>query len=741
MRQPNHQQLLAPGTRLNGWMIDAPLSVGPFAVVYEGHALHVDEPVIVKEYFPAAVARRLDGRLALLDVPNAADQHAAALERFIVQARLLRGLCQNKKPAHLASVQGVTKANPTAYLVMSRAAGEPLGGSTRLDAEAVEALIRRIGSGLALAHEAGVVHGHIVPENILIDADGHPTLIGFGSVPFETAEDAGLTPFTPPYAALEQYVAAYRQGPWTDIYALGIIAYQALTGLTPPEVIGRTGSPRNRKLVARDWPDVRPALLAAIDAAVQIAPQARPQSILEWLALLDRDQSAAATAPPEPAVAAAPAEPTAPAAEKIEALLPPLQSAWAIPAEVRLPAIIPSRRVPARRDLGRLAKGRLAVLARRAHRHPRPIAAVAAVLATAVASLLLIPTDPVGNAPADMRAEAIRPVAVPDGALASTLEDARGRHAVIVRHADAQANRVAEDLGALRRLTRGMPAVAATSLLARADASQAAVDAALAQLNETTAALASASDKAAIARLLETATAAGGAIDREQRTALQLRGDADQAAQAAQAGADAARRDVQRVALERALTEARELQVQAGAAIGAASPLRPRLAEAERTIDRQAKLAADADARHSALQRARRSVDAAKKQLSKLLAEAKAPAAVPLRVESAAPPDPAVARFAKQAHRAYDDVNREYQTLSSRIERAYRQRPSGDPAVTAAYAAASEVYRGLLDLAPRRDAVIAAPTAAEAEHRLVDLKAALKPLDRRLDGARRGLQP
>jgi hypothetical protein len=145
MRQPNHQQLLSPGTRLNEWVVGAPLAAGPFAVLYEGQGTHVAEPVVIKEYFPAAVAQRLDGKLAVLDAPGAAERYAAALERFIVQARLLRGVTEHKAPPHLAAVRSVIKANNTAYLVMARAAGTPMRDTARLDGAAAEALIRRLG--------------------------------------------------------------------------------------------------------------------------------------------------------------------------------------------------------------------------------------------------------------------------------------------------------------------------------------------------------------------------------------------------------------------------------------------------------------------------------------------------------------------------------------------------------------------------------------------------------------------
>lgn len=730
MRQPGHQPHLVPGARLGEWIIDAPLAVGPFATLYAGHGAHLGEPVVMKEFFPAAVARRLDGRVATLDAPGAAERYAEALERFIVQARLLRGVCEHRKPPHIAAVRSVIKANNTAYLVMAKVDGAPLGDPTRLGAAAGETLVRQLGAALARLHEAGVVHGHITPDNILVDSDGEPTLIGFGSVRFDTGDTEQLTPFTPPYAALEQYVGAYPQGPWTDIYALGIIAYQAITGQTPPEVIGRTGSPRNRKLVTGDWPGVPRALLAAVDAAMQIAPQQRPQSVAAWLAMFDADVATIEVT-----------ETSSPAGSRdaVEAaILMPLFPALAVSpqvADVAATADTPPHRAQPR--VASLALRRRA-LRRLAVRHRAVLTAAGVLLVVGTAALLATP---------ELTSTATRPapysgppaVATPSPAVNAQLAAARERHGVIVRHADAQAKAVAADLWTLRDRTRTLPPEAAAALLVRADATQVAVDGALARLSDSTRRLAVTTSPADIATLLAAAAGAGRDIDSERRTTARRLAEAESAARAA---ADLGKRDAQRAALEDALTEARRAEAQVAAALGSAgSPaLRARAAEAGASLDRQAKMTRDPDASREALRRATRSAQTSRKALLALLAEASRPVAAAAPIAASIAADEATRRLARQAARAYDDVNREYMALRGLIQRAYRRRPSNDPGIVAAYAAATEVHRGLLDLAPRRDAVSAAADRADAERQLAELKAALKPLDRHLDTARRALQ-
>src|SRR3546814_12958222 len=89
--------------------------------------------------------------------------------------------------------------------------------------------------GLERAHRVGVLHRDIKPPNIIINDDGRSVLIDFGSARFESGEATStkVTFHTPPYAAIEQYVRTFQQGPWTDIYALGVLLHECITGTKP----------------------------------------------------------------------------------------------------------------------------------------------------------------------------------------------------------------------------------------------------------------------------------------------------------------------------------------------------------------------------------------------------------------------------------------------------------------------------------------------------------------------------
>ena len=157
----------------------------------------------------------------------------------------------------------------------------------RFNEAALTGIIRPVAEGLDRAHRVGVLHRDIKPPNILVNENGRPVLIDFGSARFETGEATStkVTFHTPPYAALEQYVKTYPQGPWTDIYALGVVAYECITGEKPPEVLERLHGGLGEPLAEGRWPGFGKQFLAAVDAAMAVRPDDRPQTISEWLGM------------------------------------------------------------------------------------------------------------------------------------------------------------------------------------------------------------------------------------------------------------------------------------------------------------------------------------------------------------------------------------------------------------------------------------------------------------------------
>ena len=132
--------------------------------------------------------------------------------------------------------------------------------------------------------------GDIKPGNIVLrDADGSPVLLDFGAARQAIgAKSRSVTSIvTPGYAPIEQYSSRGRQGPWTDIYALGGVCYRALTGQVPDDATDRV---RNDPLISaaeRGAGQASPEFLAGIDAALSVDEEDRPQSVSIWRAALE----------------------------------------------------------------------------------------------------------------------------------------------------------------------------------------------------------------------------------------------------------------------------------------------------------------------------------------------------------------------------------------------------------------------------------------------------------------------
>ena len=128
------------------------------------------------------------------------------------------------------------------YFVMGYVAGESLAGRLRregpLQPEGARALLAGICDALDYAHRHGIVHRDIKPDNILIDAgSGAPLLTDFGiaKVPLADAQltTAGQLIGTPHYMSPEQAAGRSDVGPRSDLYSLGVVAYEMLSGRRP----------------------------------------------------------------------------------------------------------------------------------------------------------------------------------------------------------------------------------------------------------------------------------------------------------------------------------------------------------------------------------------------------------------------------------------------------------------------------------------------------------------------------
>ncbi|HEX6604926.1 MAG TPA: serine/threonine-protein kinase [Sphingomicrobium sp.] len=294
MNKAYSNKALPAGTVLREWRLEDVLGVGGFGIVYKARGIYFDELVAIKEYFPSSISER-DAEATVVPIDSDAEEvHALGLKKFVEEAKLLWNLSTPSRHPNIVSVRSLFEIHGTAYMVMDFEDGTSLSKmikqGRRFNERSLWNLLRPIAEGLDRAHRVGVLHRDIKPPNILINDDNRPVLIDFGSARFTTAEatSTSVTFHTPPYAAVEQYVKTYEQGPWTDIYALGVVMYECVTGEKPPEVLERLHAGMGTPLAAGKWPGYSKKFLAAIDAAMTVKPDERPQSISDWLAMFGK---------------------------------------------------------------------------------------------------------------------------------------------------------------------------------------------------------------------------------------------------------------------------------------------------------------------------------------------------------------------------------------------------------------------------------------------------------------------
>jgi len=297
---------LPPGTIIREWRLEDVLGVGGFGIVYKGRGIYFGELVAIKEYFPSSIAER-DAEDTVVPIGSDVEEvHALGLKKFVEEAKLLWNLSTPTRHPNIVSVRSLFEIHGTAYMVMDFEDGVSLSRllkeGRRFNERSLWNIIQPIAEGLDRAHRVGVLHRDIKPPNILITQDNRPVLIDFGSARFEAAEatSTSVTFHTPPYAAVEQYVKTYDQGPWTDIYALAVVLYECVTGEKPPEVLERLHGGLGKPLAEGTWPGFGKRFLQAIDAGMTIRPAERPQSIREWLALFGKKHGVEAIGDDEP---------------------------------------------------------------------------------------------------------------------------------------------------------------------------------------------------------------------------------------------------------------------------------------------------------------------------------------------------------------------------------------------------------------------------------------------------------
>lgn len=346
---------LPPGTVLNGrYILGRVLGQGGFGITYIAQDHKNGSLVAVKEYFPDTMAARTDGHSVSAYTGQREENFLYGKECFLNEAKTLAEFIGNP---NIVRVHSYFEENNTAYFVMDYVQGtsfqDYLKQHGRLSWQETKRILEPVIGALASVHSKGVIHRDVTPDNIYITNDGTVKLLDFGAARYSLGDKSRSLDVVLKhgYAPREQYSRHGRQGPYTDVYALGATFYYALTGRLPPDSIDRQDE--DEFILPSSLGVKLPAKAEdALCKALAVSAQDRFQSMSEfYLALNEGGQEPAPPVPPRPQP-----EPPGPAPEPFPGPEPgPVPAPGPAPAPEPTPAPRPGPISPVQKRLPKWA--------------------------------------------------------------------------------------------------------------------------------------------------------------------------------------------------------------------------------------------------------------------------------------------------------------------------------------------------------------------------------------------------
>ena len=295
MTKPAQDPLGLVGTTLEGkYRIEGVVGEGGFAIVYRATHLVWQRPVAVKAF------------RALADLDDAHREKLVA--EFVREGALLAELSERSAAIVQARDVGTVttaKGEHVPYMILEWLDGRTLealvdgdraAGVAPRPLDVVVKLLDPVAEALALAHKKGIAHRDVKPGNVFIlgDPNGEHTVklldFGIAKVVQDAQKESGsftktggnVTSFTPAYGAPEQFSRAHgATGPWTDVFALALVAVELLTLQAPLEgdtfvQLGYASGDEKRRPTPRALGAVVPDGVEAVFAkALAVAPDKR----------------------------------------------------------------------------------------------------------------------------------------------------------------------------------------------------------------------------------------------------------------------------------------------------------------------------------------------------------------------------------------------------------------------------------------------------------------------------------
>ena len=290
---------LPVGTRIASYRIIRVLGAGGLGITYEAVHDRLDRQVVIKEFFPRAIAGR-EGVVVVVTKPGDRDLFEWMLRRFTEPATRL---AQLSHPG-IVTIYDVVPANGTGYVLLERLDGETLAerlerspSNTLASYAEFRTLMEPILDALGHLHSSGLLHYDLSPNNVLIERNGRPVLFEFGS-PVAMRQPstssslilAGDQRYAPPEVLADQRQSL---GPPSDLFSLAACMYQCVTGERPRPAIERMLKEGLRQPPISEMSKFicPPHVYSAIDQALAVRIEDRPQTADAFIRLLGWDET------------------------------------------------------------------------------------------------------------------------------------------------------------------------------------------------------------------------------------------------------------------------------------------------------------------------------------------------------------------------------------------------------------------------------------------------------------------
>ena len=227
------------------------------------------------------------------------------VKRFIREARILKQLAADPHP-HIVRVYDLFEEDNTHCLVVEFIVGKSLFELVQQQGALPEAqalkYIGQIGDALKVLHAAKLIHRDATPLNIILSDPETAVLIDFGIsgeiVPITISSTGLCNPAFAPYEQFRDKKDLKQDQPTVDIYTISASLYYAVTGRYPTDCLSRKVDDEQLVPPKQLLPSLSNAVNEAILAGMELKPENRPQSMGEWLRLLEKEKDIEEEIPP-----------------------------------------------------------------------------------------------------------------------------------------------------------------------------------------------------------------------------------------------------------------------------------------------------------------------------------------------------------------------------------------------------------------------------------------------------------